>query len=515
MPRTVFSTNGTTEVVSTESASNSYRPHLVVDSNGNVHVAWYDISDYGGSGTDADIFYKVKPAGGTWTTTEVVSTESTGSSLNPFLVVDSDGDIHVAWEDYTNTLGSGPDADIFYKELVHDVAITNVTPSKTTATSGETVSINVTAENKGTFNKTFTVTAYYNNTSIDTKTVTNLTSGASENLTFTWNTNGVDAGTYEIKAVASVVAGEARTTDNTLTVSFTLLPITSSISISISQTTIKSGENITISGSISPPRAGVNVTIEYRTNGDWTTIDTVTTKANGEYTYNWKPPKSGTYYFKASWQGDSRTTSAESTESEVQVKGKPFPLEYIIIIIVVIVIIAVLLIYYLKKRKPKEKVPKPSKLVIKAEPTELVADGKSTSKITIELLDKKGKPIAALADTEVKLTTTGGKLEKPVVKILKEKETETTVLVSSKEVGPVTLSADAKGLKSKSIKLAFKEKKRYCTHCGSKMPFTARHCPECGKAPPAGVDTKVCKNCNAVIPIVAKFCGECGASQPE
>ena len=106
---------GMTEVVSTESTSNSCNPSLFVDSSGTAHVAWHDYTNYGSSGSDADIFYKRKPSGGSWTVTEVVSTESTSNSWNPSLFVDSSGTVHVAWEDYTSYGGSGMDADIFYK----------------------------------------------------------------------------------------------------------------------------------------------------------------------------------------------------------------------------------------------------------------------------------------------------------------------------------------------------------------------------------------------------------------
>jgi len=105
----------TTEVVSTESTDHSYVSSLMMDGDGTLHVAWHDHTDYSGSGTDSDIFYKYKPSGGSWSTTEVVSTESTGSSEQPSLMVDGDGTVHVAWMDETNYAGSGFDYDIFYK----------------------------------------------------------------------------------------------------------------------------------------------------------------------------------------------------------------------------------------------------------------------------------------------------------------------------------------------------------------------------------------------------------------
>ena len=164
---------------------------------------------------------------------------------------------------------------------------------------------------------------------------------------------------------------------------------------------------------------------------------------------------------------------------------------------------------------PPQVLPKPAKVKLKAEPKELIADGKSKSFITIQLLDKAGNPIAAPKDTEVKLATTGGQLESALVKIPKGAEKAETVLISSREKGIIDLAADARGLNSIDIKLNFKEKPRYCMHCGAPMSLKAKVCPNCGRVPPAGVDTKVCHNCESVIPVVAKYCSECGTGQKE
>ena len=113
---TISSTWAMTEVVSTESTGNSYFPTIAVDGAGSVHVAWQDLTNYGGSGTDYDIFYKRWNAtSSTWTTTEVVSTESTAHSMDSTIAVDVAGNVHVTWEDLTNYGGSGTDYDIFYK----------------------------------------------------------------------------------------------------------------------------------------------------------------------------------------------------------------------------------------------------------------------------------------------------------------------------------------------------------------------------------------------------------------
>ncbi len=105
-----------TEVVSTESTDDSSMPSMKVDSNGNVHITWYERSSYGGSGTDDDIFYKCWNAStNSWTVTEVVSTESNESSLDPSIDTDSKGNVHIAWNDGTNYTNCGTDDDIFYK----------------------------------------------------------------------------------------------------------------------------------------------------------------------------------------------------------------------------------------------------------------------------------------------------------------------------------------------------------------------------------------------------------------
>ena len=98
--------------------------------------------------------------------------------------------------------------------LGHDVAITNVTPSKTVVGLGYSLNINVTAVNQGGYTETFNVTVYANITSIALQTVI-LSSENSTTITFTWNTTGFAYGDYTISAVADTVLGETDTTDNT------------------------------------------------------------------------------------------------------------------------------------------------------------------------------------------------------------------------------------------------------------------------------------------------------------
>lgn len=108
----------TLEVVSTESTNSIGSPEITIDSKNNVHVLWAESFDYTGEGSDRDIYYKFKNATSlSWNLTEVVSTESTDQSQDAFLSVDLFGTVHFTWQDNTDYLGAGTDTDIHYKRL--------------------------------------------------------------------------------------------------------------------------------------------------------------------------------------------------------------------------------------------------------------------------------------------------------------------------------------------------------------------------------------------------------------
>jgi nitrous oxidase accessory protein NosD len=99
-------------------------------------------------------------------------------------------------------------------QIIHDVAIIDISVSPTTVVAGQVVTINVTVENQGSDYESFTVTAYYDTTAIASQNVVNLLPNWNTTLTFNWNTAGMPRGTYTIKAEASVVPGETDTLDN-------------------------------------------------------------------------------------------------------------------------------------------------------------------------------------------------------------------------------------------------------------------------------------------------------------
>jgi hypothetical protein len=106
---------------------------LAVGLDGTVHIAWSDLTDYGGSGGDQDIFYKRYMPSSGWTVTEVVSTESTYRSIDPSLAVGLDGTVHIAWSDEIHYHEFAFD-DIFYRSYIpgNGWTITDVVSTEST-----------------------------------------------------------------------------------------------------------------------------------------------------------------------------------------------------------------------------------------------------------------------------------------------------------------------------------------------------------------------------------------------
>ena len=102
----------------------------------------------------------------------------------------------------------------------HDIGITAATLSTTSAKAGDQVTITVTVTNTGDFNENVTVTAQYNQSvsvfkDIDTpKPITNLASGANDQVTFNWNTADVPDGKHQVTVKATVTTDD-KPSDNT------------------------------------------------------------------------------------------------------------------------------------------------------------------------------------------------------------------------------------------------------------------------------------------------------------
>lgn len=110
---------------------------------------------------------------------------------------------------------------------VHDVAVTNVTTSKTgclpmeTVGLGHNLTIDVTVENQGDFTENFNVQVKASNTShsitIGTIAVNSLLKAEKRKLPLNWTVSGVLYDNYTISAEADTVTGETHVADNTYT----------------------------------------------------------------------------------------------------------------------------------------------------------------------------------------------------------------------------------------------------------------------------------------------------------
>lgn len=237
---------------------------------------------------------------------------------------------------------------------IHNIAISNVATSSDIVRKGETITIEITASNKGNFTETFTVTAYFNTTAIETKSVADLSPGSPQLVTILWDTADVLPSTYTLKAQASIVTKETETEDNSQTYGSVIIQrISSSLSISASSTTLALGRNTIIHGTLDPAKPSVSITVHYRfLEGEWNTLATFTSDAQGRYILNWRPEEDGTYEVQASWHGDPDTEPCQSPIQTITVQGGGAPQTVLYAgIIAAVLFLAMLAIYFIKLRK--------------------------------------------------------------------------------------------------------------------------------------------------------------------
>jgi PKD repeat protein len=236
---------------------------------------------------------------------------------------------------------------------IHNIAITNVAASSNAVKKGATITVEITASNEGNYTETFTVTTYYNRTTIETKPVVDMSPGDAQLITIAWDTTRVVPSIYTLKAEASIVIRETKTSDNSLLYGIvTIQKLDSSLSISASSTTLALGKNTVIHGALDPSRSGTSVVIQCRpTGGEWATLASVTSDAQARYMLNWRPNETGTYEVQASWKGDSDTQPCQSSVQQITVQegGTPQTLIYVGMI-AAIVVLAALAVYFIKIR---------------------------------------------------------------------------------------------------------------------------------------------------------------------
>jgi len=176
---------------------------------------------------------------------------------------------------------------------VHDIAITNIVRSPTEVTVGDTVDIDVTVRNNGSYSETFDVIVKYDTTVIDTHSMS-LSSRSTITESFSWDTTGVADGTYTISAEVPAVTGETDTDDNVFidgTVKVTLPEEPPVASFTPSPSSPVVGETVTFNASASYDPDGTIDSYEWDFGDETDGTDKTTTHIytdNGTYTVTLK-----------------------------------------------------------------------------------------------------------------------------------------------------------------------------------------------------------------------------------
>ena len=144
---------------------------------------------------------------------------------------------------------------------VHDIAVTNVVPSPTEVTAGDSVNINVAVKNEGNVQESFTLNVYAGAELVGSTTPT-LSTGANETYLFAWTTTA--EGSFLIKAEVPPVTGEIDTADNVFT-----------------------DGNVTVSPQLFPPVASFTHSPENPYVDDLVTFTSTSTDADG-YIVSWE-----------------------------------------------------------------------------------------------------------------------------------------------------------------------------------------------------------------------------------
>ncbi len=91
------------------SPNNRFDPDIAIDSNNNIHVVWYEQQD-----GNNEIYYKKLNSTGSNLTGDTRLTNNANSSQEPTIAVDSQGNVHITWQDRVNGEAA---TEIYYEEL--------------------------------------------------------------------------------------------------------------------------------------------------------------------------------------------------------------------------------------------------------------------------------------------------------------------------------------------------------------------------------------------------------------
>jgi hypothetical protein len=195
-----------------------------------------------------------------WNTTGIAQGIHT---INATATIGDDGDLTDNWNTTTILLA------------MHNVAVQHIS-APTAVYVGEVATIRVLVTNLGWYNETFEVEVTYDTSIIENPKQINLLSGASDYVTFSWNTADIALGSYTITAIAILVTDE-NPTDDQMTKSIDVEPLLGGMVTDALTGGPILGATVTANGYSATTDAGGHYTITYVPPGTYT----VTASATG------------------------------------------------------------------------------------------------------------------------------------------------------------------------------------------------------------------------------------------
>lgn len=250
-----------------------------------------------------------------------------------------------------------------------DLAVTGLVASSSSVRAGELVSLNATVRNKGVVDEIFNVTFYRNSTAIGTRTDLTLSSEASASVIFVWNTTGVAAGSYFMKAEVGAVSGENDTANNVREDGIVTIQLVHDVAITrvaVLPSSVSSGGVVSINVTVlnkGSATESFSVTVSYNS----TVIETkeladLAPGASGLLTFAWetKDVAPGSYILTAATStipGETSTQDNVYSDVALQVTSASFmlPIEWLAVIAVAIIVVLAGGIFLYMKRRSKKK----------------------------------------------------------------------------------------------------------------------------------------------------------------
>jgi parallel beta-helix repeat protein len=177
---------------------------------------------------------------------------------------------------------------------IHDVCVKSIFIASNKIYRGGLLNVTVLVSNVGNYTELLNVTAHYSASVIATQGIFNLLPRSELNVTFAWNTTGLDTGTYTLSANVTAVPGEKNLGDNQFVGGNVSVGFYRDIAVSsagVSSTIAYSGKLINVTAIVSNlGEIPENLTVSAAYDGNLIatrTVNALATHANASVTFTW------------------------------------------------------------------------------------------------------------------------------------------------------------------------------------------------------------------------------------